>query len=52
MKPAKVPAVMPLTTEEQNRFESGQRRRDLRMILSGRMQPKDSVELVKLFNKG
>ena len=42
---------MPLTTEEQNRYEAAMRRRDLRLILSGRMQPKDSVGLVKLFSK-
>lgn len=51
MKPMKVPPVMALTTEEQNRYEAAMRRRDLRLILSGRMQPKDSVGLVELFSK-
>lgn len=49
MKPHSVPKVQPLTEEEQKRYESAKRRRDLRLILSGRMKPSDAVELKTLF---
>lgn len=48
-KPCEVPAVIPLTAEEQQLFESASRRREVRLILSGRMQPKDAAELVAYF---
>lgn len=51
MKPMAIPEALPLTSEEQSRYEAAKRRRDLRLILSGRMQPKDSIELTNLFSK-
>jgi len=49
LKPRKVPPVIPLTQEEQNRYDSGIRRRELRLILSGRMKPEDATEIKALF---
>lgn len=47
--PIPVPPVVPLSNEEQQRYESAIRRRELRLILAGRMKPKDALELRKLF---
>lgn len=44
-KPTKVPAVLPLTGEEEKLFESAARRREVRLVLSGRMKPSDATEL-------
>lgn len=44
-----MPPVLPLSSEEQNLFESALRRREMRLILAGRMAPKDAVETRKLF---
>ncbi len=49
MKPCKVPPVIPLTEEEQKRYEGAQRRREIRLILSGRMEPKDATEVIDYF---
>jgi acyl-CoA hydrolase len=49
MKPLPVPEILPLTGEEQKQFESAIRRRELRLVLSGRMQPKDATEIKNLF---
>ncbi len=47
--PINVPPVVPLSSEEQQRFESAARRRELRLVLAGRMKAKDATELRKLF---
>ena len=44
-KPIPVPQVIPLTQIEQQRFESAPRRREVRLILAGRMQVKDAALL-------
>jgi acyl-CoA hydrolase len=49
MKPFPVPPVLPLTSEEQNLFDSAKRRRELRLILSGRMKPSDAPEIRDIF---
>jgi acyl-CoA hydrolase len=49
-KPIKVPGLLPLTREEQNLFESADRRRELRLVLSGRIKPEEASKL-KLFFK-
>ena len=49
MKPTGVPAVIPLSSEEQSRFESAARRREIRLILSGRLKPEDAGEIRSLF---
>ena len=48
-KPARVPELVPETDVEIERFEAAKRRKELSLILSGRMKPTDSVELKKLF---
>ncbi|HNB81387.1 MAG TPA: acyl-CoA thioesterase [Chitinophagaceae bacterium] len=48
-KPRKVPDLKPETEEEQRRFDGALRRRQLRLILSGRMKPVEATELRKLF---
>lgn len=47
--PIAVPEVIPLSQEEQKMYEGAQRRREMRLILAGRMAPKDAVEVKKLF---
>jgi len=49
-RPVKVPRVLPMTAEEQRRYDSALRRRELRLILSGRMKAQDANELKELFN--
>jgi acyl-CoA hydrolase len=48
-RPVKVPEVVPETEEEQRRYAGALRRRQLRLILSGKMEPKDATELKALF---
>ena len=50
-KPQKVPALKPITEEEKKLYESSHRRRELRLILSGRMKPKDASDLKAFFSK-
>ena len=49
--PISVPAVIPLSNEEQNLYDSAARRRELRLILSGRIKPKDATEVRKFFSE-
>ncbi|MFN0212694.1 MAG: acyl-CoA thioesterase [Saprospiraceae bacterium] len=49
--PVPVPPVLPLSSEEQQLFESAARRRELRLILSGRMKAKDASLLRKYFTE-
>jgi len=51
LEPKKVPPVIPLTDEEQKRYEAALRRRDLRLVLSGRMDAKDAKDLRDFFSK-
>ena len=44
-----VPPVLPLTAEEQKRYDGALRRRQLRLILAGRMKPEEADELKSLF---
>jgi acyl-CoA hydrolase len=48
--PRSVPAVIPLSSEEQKQYEEAARRRELRLILSGKMKPEDATELRTLLN--
>ena len=51
-KPRTVPQVIPETEEEENRlFEGALRRRQIRLILAGKMKPDDANELKALFFK-
>ncbi|GJM31965.1 MAG: acyl-CoA thioesterase [Saprospiraceae bacterium] len=49
-KPVPVPQVIPLTEIEQQRFDSAPRRREVRLLLSGRMKPEEAVEIKTLFD--
>ena len=50
-KPRKVPELVPETADEQKLFEGALRRRQLRLILGGKMKPDDATELKALFGK-
>jgi len=49
-KPVKVPELIPETELEKQRFDGALRRKQLSLILSGRMEPKDATELKALFS--
>jgi len=48
-RPVAVPQIQPESEEEQNRFVSALRRRELRLILAGRMKPEEAKELKQIF---
>ncbi len=47
--PISVPELLPETPEENELYEAALRRRQLRLILAGRMHPDDATELKSLF---
>ena len=48
--PRPVPSVVPGTEEEKKLFDGALRRRQLRLILGGKMKPGDATELKALFS--
>lgn len=48
-RPIPVPTVKPTNDEEQKLFEGALRRRQLRLVLAGKMKPEEAVELKALF---
>ncbi len=50
-KPKPVPQLIPETEEEIKLFEGALRRRQLRLILGGKMKPNDAAELKALFTE-
>ena len=50
-KPTTVPEVIPETKKEKERFEAALRRRQLSLILAGKMKAEEATELKALFNK-
>jgi len=48
-KPVTVPELTPQTEEEVLKFEGALRRRQVRLILAGKMKPEDAQELKNLF---
>ncbi len=48
-RPMKVPEAVPTTDEERKRYDGALRRRQLRLILSGKMKPDEATELKALF---
>lgn len=48
-RPRKVAPLTPETEEEIKQFEGAMRRRELRLVLAGRMKPADAKELKALF---
>lgn len=49
--PLQVPEVIPETEEEKKRYDGALRRRQLSLVLAGRMKPNDATELKALFVK-
>ena len=49
--PRIVPQIVPETAEETKLFEGALRRRQVRLILGGKMKPDDALELKALFTK-
>jgi acyl-CoA hydrolase len=50
-RPRSVPQLLPETEEEKKLFEGALRRRQVRLILGGKMKPDDAAELRALFVK-
>ncbi|MBS1543064.1 MAG: acyl-CoA thioesterase [Bacteroidetes bacterium] len=50
-KPVEVPEVVPETDEEKALYDGAMRRRQLRLILAGRMKPSEASELKSLFDE-
>ena len=48
-KPTKVPPLRPVSNEEQKLYDGASRRRELRLILSGRLKPSDATEIKDFF---
>lgn len=47
--PIQVPELIPETEEEKKRYDGALRRKELSLILAGKMDPKEATELKKLF---
>jgi len=50
-RPVKIPGLIPETEEEQIRFDGALRRKQLSLVLAGKMEPEDATELKALFVK-
>lgn len=50
-KPRAVPSMLPETDEEKKLFDGALRRRQVRLILGGKMKPGEATELKALFEK-
>lgn len=50
-KPVKVPQITPETTLEKERYDGALRRKQLSLILAGKMQPNEATELKALFRE-
>jgi len=48
-KPVEVPPIIPETEEEQSRFDAALRRKQLSLVLSGRLLAKEATELKAIF---
>ena len=48
--PIEIPEIVPETPEEIELYNGALRRRQLRLILSGRMKPEEATELKSIFN--
>lgn len=49
-KPKSIPLVVPLTAAEQKLYEASNRRREIRLILSGRIKPEEATEVKDFFS--
>lgn len=50
-RPIPIPEMEPETDLEKERFAAALRRKELSLILSGRMKPSESIEIKKLFGE-
>ncbi len=50
-KPTEVPGITPETELEKERFEAALRRKQLSLVLAGKMRPSDATELKALFTQ-
>jgi acyl-CoA hydrolase len=48
-EPVEIPEIVPETEEERRRFDAALRRRQLSLILAGKMKPSEATELKSLF---
>jgi acyl-CoA hydrolase len=48
-RPVEVPQIIPETELEQERFDAALRRKQLSLVLAGKMKPEDATELKALF---
>jgi len=48
-RPVKIPAIVPETKIEKVRFDGALRRKQLSLVLAGKMKPDDATELKALF---
>ncbi|MBT6029758.1 MAG: acyl-CoA thioesterase, partial [Crocinitomicaceae bacterium] len=48
-RPIEIPKLLPKTDEEKERYDAALRRKQLSLILAGRMKPADATELKALF---
>ncbi len=48
--PVKVPEIMPVTKLEKERFAAALRRKQLSLVLAGKMSPRDATELKAIFS--
>lgn len=49
--PINVPELIPETDEEKKRYDAALRRRQLSLVLAGKMKPNDATELKSIFSK-
>jgi acyl-CoA hydrolase len=48
-RPVKVPQIVPQNEDQQSKFDGALRRRQVRLILAGKMKPEEAQELKNLF---
>lgn len=49
-RPIGIPELLPETTQEKERFDAALRRKQLSLVLAGKMKPDDATELKALFS--
>ena len=49
-KPVQIPQIIPETKLEKERFEGALRRKQLSLVLAGKLKPNEATELKALFN--
>ena len=50
-QPTSIPKITPLSNAEKDLYEGATRRRELRLILSGRLKPNEAKEIKKIFGE-